>query len=160
MVFCFVVGTDLENTFEIEGSAEMKLRDVIYEKNKNGFKNFESNMLELWKVDIPGDTNDIKMKTLQSKSRDMDKENITIQELGGQKLTPLSDFGDIFTYDSKNIHIIVQPPLPATTVSSMHDEVKIEIKNKANLLMCSPSFGMFRQWKGSLQIHKMTRALN
>lgn len=40
----------------------------------------------------------------------MDKENITIKELGGEKLTPISDFGDISMCDSKNICVIVQPP--------------------------------------------------
>ncbi|PKY43417.1 hypothetical protein RhiirA4_457403 [Rhizophagus irregularis] len=147
MVFCFVVGTDPENAFEIEGSAEMsisKLRDIIYEKNKNGFKNFNSNKLNLWKVDIPGDTNDVKMKTLQSRSRDMDKENITIQELGGQKMAPFSDFCNIFMDDSKNIRIIVQPPLSTTTVSLMHiipDKVKIEIKN--NVIKIFPHLDIF-----------------
>jgi hypothetical protein len=46
-------------------------------------KNFDANKLNLWKVDIPGNTENVKLKTLQSRSRDMGKENITIQELGG-----------------------------------------------------------------------------
>ncbi|CAB4489106.1 unnamed protein product [Rhizophagus irregularis] len=63
-------------------------------------------LLNLWLVDIPYDTENVKLRTLQSRSRDMDEENIIIQELGGKKLSPV---GDIFTYDSKNICIIVQP---------------------------------------------------
>ncbi|CAI2181183.1 15098_t:CDS:2, partial [Funneliformis geosporum] len=45
---------------------------------------------KLRKVDIPGDTENIKLKTLQSRSRDIDKENITIQELGGERLSPFN----------------------------------------------------------------------
>ena len=118
MVFCFVVGTDLDSAFEVEGYAGMsisKLKDMIYEKNKNDFedKKFDANKLNLWFVDIPYDAENVKLRTLQSRSRDMKEENIIIQELGGKKLSPVDDIGDIFTNDSKNIRIIVQPP--ATT---------------------------------------------
>jgi hypothetical protein len=50
----------------------------------------------------------------------MNKENITIRELGGEKLAPFSDLGDIFTSDSKNIRIIVQLPPPTTTGKSLN----------------------------------------
>ncbi|RGB22832.1 hypothetical protein C1646_775448 [Rhizophagus diaphanus] len=49
----------------------------------------------------------------------MEEENIIIQELGGKKLSPVDDIGDIFTYDSKNIRIIIQPP--ATTDQKLTD---------------------------------------
>ncbi|PKY60902.1 hypothetical protein RhiirA4_520434 [Rhizophagus irregularis] len=140
MIFCFVVGTDLENVFKIEGFAEMsisKLRDVIYEKKKKFFENqrYDSCNLNLWVVDIPYDTENVQLRTLQNRSRDMEKEKIIIQELGGKKLSPVDDIGDIFTYNSKHIRIIVQIPTPppATTVTPKYipsDEVKIEIKNK------------------------------
>ena len=39
----------------------------------------------------------------------MNEENIIIQELGGIKLSPVDDISDIFTYNSKNIRIIIQP---------------------------------------------------
>ncbi|CAG8556996.1 5414_t:CDS:2 [Paraglomus brasilianum] len=115
MAFCFVVGTKVKSTFHVEGQAGMsisKLREVIYEKNKNDFKNFDANKLNLWKVDIPGDAeNDkfVKLRTLENRS---DNEDTIIQELEGQELTPFDDFGDIFAYsDLKNIRIIVQPPV-------------------------------------------------
>ncbi|CAG8772771.1 18854_t:CDS:1, partial [Gigaspora rosea] len=108
-----------ESVFQVEGQAGMsisKLREVIYEKNKNYFKNFDANQLSLWKVDIPYDAeNDkfVKLRTLESRSHN---EDIILQELEGQELTPIDDFGDIFAHsDLKNIHIIVQPPPPATT---------------------------------------------
>ncbi len=118
MIFCFVVGTDLDSVFRVDGQIKMtiaELKDMIYEKNRNDFedKKFDANKLNLWLVNIPYDTENVKLKTLQSRSRDMDEENIIIQELGGKKLSPVDDIGDIFTYDSKNIRIIVQPP--ATT---------------------------------------------
>ncbi|CAB4392832.1 unnamed protein product [Rhizophagus irregularis] len=80
-------GTDLGSVFEVDGQIKMTI-------------------LNLWLVDIPYDTENVKLRTLQSRSRDMDEENIIIQELGGKKLSPV---GNIFTYDSKNICIIVQP---------------------------------------------------
>ena len=118
MIFCFVVGTDLDSVFRVDDQIKMtiaELKDMIYEKNKNGFedKKFDADKLNLWLVNIPYDTENVKLRTLQSRSRDMDEENIIIQELGGKKLSPVDDIGDIFTYDSKNIRIIVQPP--ATT---------------------------------------------
>ncbi|POG81917.1 hypothetical protein GLOIN_2v1088893 [Rhizophagus irregularis DAOM 181602=DAOM 197198] len=122
MIFCFVVGTDLDSVFRVGGQIKMtvaELKDMIYEKNKNDFKDkkFDANKLNLWLVDIPYDTENVQLRTLQNRSRDMDEENI-IQELGGEKLSPVDDIGDIFRYDSKNIRIIVQPPPPATTVPS------------------------------------------
>ncbi|RIA84184.1 hypothetical protein C1645_832660 [Glomus cerebriforme] len=90
----------------------VELKDMIYEKKKNSFedKSFDSCDLRLWLVDIPYDTENVKLRKLQSRSRDMEEENIIIQELGGKKLSPVDDIGDIFTYDSKNIRIIIQPP--------------------------------------------------
>ena len=117
MVFCFVVGTDLESAFEVEGrigTSISNLREVIYEKNKNYFKeiNVDANKLYLWKVDIP--YNNPTLKTLESRSRDINDENTTIQGLGGIKLTPFENIDDIFELNvSENIRIIVQPP--ATT---------------------------------------------
>src|SRR5204863_265107 len=69
-----------------------------------------------WKVDIPGDVENVKLKKLERRSHDINDENTTIQELGGEKLTPFKYFGDIFACSSsKNIRIIAQPPQPATT---------------------------------------------
>jgi hypothetical protein len=83
-------------------------------------KGFDANKLHLWKVDIPTsnavDDKFIKLHTLESRSHNINDENITIKELGGNKLTTFENYGDIFAHnDSKNIRIIVQPPLPTTT---------------------------------------------
>ncbi|CAB5187375.1 unnamed protein product [Rhizophagus irregularis] len=112
-------GTDLSSVFKVDGQIKMtiaELKDILYEKNKNYFedKKFDANELNLWLVNIPYDTENVKLKTLQSRSRDMEEENSIIQELGGKKLSPIDDIGDIFTYDSKNIRIIIQPPVTTT----------------------------------------------
>jgi hypothetical protein len=116
MIFCFVVGTDLSNVFEIDGQIKMttaELKDMIYEKTKNYFENekIDACNLNLWLVDIPYDTENVQLRTLQNRSHDMNEENIFIQELGGKMLSPVDDIGDIFTYGSKNIRIIIQPPV-------------------------------------------------
>jgi hypothetical protein len=121
MAFCFVVGTEIESSFEVEGQAGMSistLKEIIYKKNVEDFKSkgFDANKLYLWKVDIPDDAKNVKLKTLESRSHDINNEITTIQELGGKKLTPFEDFGNIFAHsDTKNIRIIAQPPPPATT---------------------------------------------
>ncbi|PKC08293.1 hypothetical protein RhiirA5_399395 [Rhizophagus irregularis] len=103
------------------------LRDVIYEKNKIDFKEFDANKLNLWLVDIPYDTENVQLRTLQNRSRDMNEENIIIQELGGKKLSPFDDIGDIFTYDSTSIRIIVQPP--PTAYLSFKEIIEVIKKN-------------------------------
>ena len=132
MIFCFVVGTDLGSVFRVDGQIKTtiaELKDMIYEKNKIDFQNFDANKLNLWLVDIPYDTENVKLRALQSRSRDMNEENIIIQELGGRKLLPVDNIGNIFTYASKNnIRIIVQPP--ATTGECL---LMIYLSNKDRL---------------------------
>ncbi|PKY37161.1 hypothetical protein RhiirB3_461646 [Rhizophagus irregularis] len=57
----------------------------------------------------------------------MNEENIIIQELGGKKLSPFDDIGDIFTYDFTSIHIIVQ--LPPTAYLSFKEIIEVIKKN-------------------------------
>ncbi|CAB4384806.1 unnamed protein product [Rhizophagus irregularis] len=140
MIFCFVVGTDLGSVFRVDGQTKItiaELKDMIYEKKKNSFKdkNFDSCDLNLWLVDIPYDTENVQLRTLQNRSRDMNEENIIIQELGGKNLFPVDDIGDIFTYDSKNIRIIVQPPPTASLSFKKIIEVikKNALKGTSNL---------------------------
>ncbi|CAB4390531.1 unnamed protein product [Rhizophagus irregularis] len=44
-------------------------------------------------VDIPGDTANIKLKPLENRSHDINNEKIIIKEIGGEELSPFSDFG-------------------------------------------------------------------
>ncbi|CAG8568829.1 810_t:CDS:2 [Funneliformis mosseae] len=149
MAYCFVVGNEIVSAFEVTcqaGTSVSNLRDIIYEKNKNYFKEIhvDANKLYLWKVDIP--YNNPKLKTLESRFRDINEEDTTIQELGGTKLTPFENIDDIFARNvSKKIRIIstidnnrrISSVLTSfyftALVSPMHvipDGVKIEIKNK------------------------------
>ena len=112
MIFCFVVSTDLSSVFRVDDQIKMtiaELKDMIYEKKKNSFedKSFDSCDLNLWLVNISYNIENVKLRTLQSRSCDMNEENIIIQELRGKKLSPVDDIDNIFTYDFKNIHIIV-----------------------------------------------------
>jgi hypothetical protein len=121
MAFCFVVGTKISSTFKVEGQVGMtisKLRKIIYEKNRNDFtsKGFDANKLDLWKVNIPGNAENIKKLKLLESRHDIDDENVIIKNLGGKQLTPFDDFDDIFAYsDLKNVCILVQPPPSVTT---------------------------------------------
>ncbi|POG75267.1 hypothetical protein GLOIN_2v989371 [Rhizophagus irregularis DAOM 181602=DAOM 197198] len=94
----------------------MILRNAIYDKKKNTFtnKNIDENDLILWKVDIPFDGENDKLTMLDEK---FDTINIE-QDLEGKEMLP----GDEISKHLKNfdkptslIHIIVQPPQPATT---------------------------------------------
>ena len=119
MVFCFVVGNKIENAFEVEGNSNISVsefRRLIYDQNKNDFESqrIDANKLSLWKVDLP--LGDDRLKKLENRSRDRDKENTTIKnELDGDNLLPNAYLGEIFSGGSDNVRIIVQPPLPATT---------------------------------------------
>ena len=118
MVFCFVIGNSIDTSFEVTGDEKTtisKLKEIIFEKNQKYFVDFDANKLRLWRVDIPWDSDDKlrKLELLQTRSPN---ENIIIQELEGKLLYPNIGIGDIFTQDSGDIRIIVQPPLsPATT---------------------------------------------
>ncbi|CAG8673991.1 22413_t:CDS:2, partial [Gigaspora margarita] len=112
-----------------------KLKEIIYEKKKNNFKNFDANKLNLWKVNIPGNIENTKLKILESRSHNISDKNTTIQELGGEKLTPFDDFGDIFACsDLKNICIIVQPPLPATTTGPFQQDIPQAILSDGDII--------------------------
>ncbi|CAI2193258.1 10676_t:CDS:2, partial [Funneliformis geosporum] len=122
MVFCFVIGTEIESVFEVEDQAGMsisKLKNIIYDKKKNNFegKGFDPSDLHLWKVDIPDNTKNVKLKTLESKSHNINNENTIIQELRGRRLTPFESLGDIFDNDSKNIRIIAQLPTTESLIN-------------------------------------------
>ncbi|CAB5104331.1 unnamed protein product [Rhizophagus irregularis] len=102
----------------------MILRNAIYDKKKNTFtnKNIDENDLILWKVDIPFDGENDKLTMLDEK---FDTINIE-QDLEGKEMLP----GDEISKHLKNfdkptslIHIIVQPPQPATTVGPSHQGV-------------------------------------
>jgi hypothetical protein len=90
----------------------MILRNTIYEMKKNTFSSIDRSDLKLWKVDIPFDCENDKLKMLDNAFG-----TINIKEdLKGEKMLP----GDEISKYLKNlppssIHILVEPPPPATT---------------------------------------------
>lgn len=117
MVFCFVVGNSVDTSFEVtedEKTTVSRLKEIIFGKNQNCFGDIDANKLRLWRVDIPWDSDDEleKLEPLRIRSPN---EDIIIQGLGGKLLYPNMDIGVIFTQDSKDIRIIVQPPPPPAT---------------------------------------------
>ena len=119
MVLCLVLGEEVTDRFIFDISVEMwtsmkisHLRDGIKEKAS---LSVPAHKIKLWKVAIPTkDMNDEKMKILINKSH----ESINVEEeLGGELL----DAEDSISSKIENvpadnhIHIIVEPPPPATT---------------------------------------------
>ena len=116
MVFCFVIGTEIESSLGIKVDEDItisELKTLIYKQKKSSFKDkgFDASDLRLWKVNISVAERK-KLKQLEIRSRDETK---SIQKLGGEELSTFDDFNDIFRESSRNIRILVQPPLPATT---------------------------------------------
>jgi len=105
------VGDDpYENVFDIvieKDKTVNRLEKVIKEKKKPHFDNFAADELKLWKVEISINGENDKLEILARKS--YGKVNIE-EELGGEKLSPLSRLNEFFSNKSldEQIHIIVK----------------------------------------------------
>jgi len=108
MLGCFVVGEDKAFIIETDSIKTIsQLRDTIKAYKENVFKTFDANQLTLWKVDIP-----------EIKKREINADTNIAQKFGAVELK--EDFDTIEEHfgtnpTAKYIHIIVQPPQPATT---------------------------------------------
>ena len=92
----------------------MILRNTIYEMTKNTFSSIDRSDLKLWKVDIPFDCENDKLKMLDNAFGTINIE----QDLKGEEMLPgdkISKYLTNFDNPPSSIHILVQPPLPATT---------------------------------------------
>ena len=92
----------------------MILRNTIYDEKKNTFSSIDRNGLILWKVDIPFDCENDKLKMLDNAFGTINIE----QDLKGEEMLPgdkISKYLTNFDNPPSSIHILVQPPLPATT---------------------------------------------
>jgi len=92
----------------------MILRNAIYDEKKNTFSSIDRNELILWKVDIPFDCENDKLKMLDDAFGTINIE----QDLKGEEMLPgdkISKYLTNFDNPPSSIHILVQPPLPATT---------------------------------------------
>ncbi|CAG8715997.1 16856_t:CDS:2 [Funneliformis mosseae] len=145
MAFCFVVGTEVESSVEVESHTEMsisKLKEIIYEKRKNKFENkgFDPSDLYLWKVNIPV-TENAKLKTLKSRFHDISDESTIIEELGGVKLTPFDNVGDIFEVNPKEISVMSNE-IQRVPVS----ESEFQRMRKYNQLYVDKTFWLTQLW--------------
>src|SRR5947207_15015876 len=86
-----------------------EIRSAIYKNNekKDAFNEIVENDLKLWQVDIDKD----KIGMLDAQPYGI---NIT-KDLNGKELFPRDGIPDELKDDSIYIHIIVEPPKPATT---------------------------------------------
>uniref|UniRef100_U9UR05 Crinkler effector protein N-terminal domain-containing protein n=1 Tax=Rhizophagus irregularis (strain DAOM 181602 / DAOM 197198 / MUCL 43194) TaxID=747089 RepID=U9UR05_RHIID len=108
MLGCIVLGE--KNAFPVDfdtGKTIGHLKGAIKEKKSVAFCNTDANDLKLWKVNIP-----------ESKKQEI-YEGIDIKvKFGGEELdSDLKTIGHVFEEQppSEHIHILVQPPTPATT---------------------------------------------
>ncbi|CAI2191752.1 16348_t:CDS:2 [Funneliformis geosporum] len=127
IVYCFVLG-DTGNTFLVTIAEPTTLinnnehpinditvaffKDLIWDKKGSVLKTsrpgITSDMLDLWKVEIEETATNIKL--LKNTETDIEK------AFEGEKLTTFEKINEIFPKPSpKYIHIIMQPPLSATT---------------------------------------------
>ncbi|GES73588.1 heat shock protein Hsp70 family protein [Rhizophagus clarus] len=104
----------------------MVLRNAIYAKKKNAFssKSIDENDLILWKVDIPFDIENDKLTMLDER---FDTINIE-RDLEGKEMLPVDEISKYLNFEKppSSIHILVQPPQPATTDQG-HTDVSRDI---------------------------------
>jgi hypothetical protein len=121
MVFCLVLGEvsartrnfviDITNEMIYVSHLQRAVRDA--KKENPRFDSIPFNEFELWKVSIPTDDENDKLKTLDT----IPPHEIDIKEqLGGEQMYPNKKIGNYFSQNPTDevIHVIVKPP-PATT---------------------------------------------
>jgi hypothetical protein len=116
MVGCFILGCGTIFNFEIGRYNDFtELRKAIWEDDKDYFESIGCNekKLKLWKVKIPTRNN---AKYLELKKNPCAEINVQ-QEFGGEELDPTWEVAESFstTPMKEHVHIIIQPPPPATT---------------------------------------------
>ncbi|CAB4476615.1 unnamed protein product [Rhizophagus irregularis] len=90
----------------------MILRNTIYEMKKNTLSSIDRSDLKLWKVDIPFDCENDKLKMLDNAFGTINIE----KDLKGEKMLPGDEISKYLkNLPTSSIHILVQPPQPATT---------------------------------------------
>jgi len=129
IIFCLVLGDSPDNHFSIDidppcktsiGGKEFSFdklnfghfQQLICDKKKNGFKDIDPNKLVLWKVFIPTEGDDEKLKILQDYAENAHAEIDLKKQLGGVKLLPSKKIKEIFNEDPEDdhIHIIIKRP--------------------------------------------------
>ncbi|GES90818.1 hypothetical protein GLOIN_2v1805244 [Rhizophagus clarus] len=132
MVYCLVLGEHPREAFEVENdkfSSISKLRDIIWEKNKDIAPS--ARKLRLWQVDISNEENEEieKLKILiDTPPHEINIEN----QLEGKELFTNKDLGEYFPDPvlDRHIQIIVKPPSsPATTGKRRYEDSDSDEEN-------------------------------
>ena len=131
MLFCLVLGEDVQGRFEAPTNMQMTvsgLQKVIKDLKQNCLKGVDPVGLNIWEVMIPTrDENDNKWKILNNKPHD--KINVK-EDLEGKLLQSDDVIEELFDGQPppKHIHILVEPPKPATTGKCLPLEQEIRSK--------------------------------
>ena len=133
IIFCYVLGESPEKHFSIDIDPSCKtfvegkgfsfdkinfghFQQLICDKKKNSLSDIDPDALELWKVFIPTEGDDEKLKILQDCEDYAENHSHTEfeieKQLGGVKLSPSKKIKEIFDKDPEDdhIHIIIKRP--------------------------------------------------
>ncbi len=127
IIFCLVLGDSPEKHFsiDIDPSCKTFVEGKGFSFDKLNFGHFQklvhaeikytsrASDLELWKVFIPTEGDDEKLKVLQDYAENNSHAEIEIEkQLGGVKLLPSKKIEEIFDKDPEDdhIHIIIKRP--------------------------------------------------
>ncbi|POG57833.1 hypothetical protein GLOIN_2v1791224 [Rhizophagus irregularis DAOM 181602=DAOM 197198] len=117
MVGCFILGSGIVFNFEIGQYKDFtQLKKAIWEEDKEYFESVgikNEKRFKLWKVQISTKNNNEYDKLLENHHEDLDVK----EDFGGERLDETWLIDSIFKCPppEEHIHIMVQPPPPATT---------------------------------------------
>ncbi|CAI2176756.1 2517_t:CDS:2 [Funneliformis geosporum] len=138
MAICLVLCDPVTDTFVIDITPEMyenklisHIRGLVYSYNVNSFAGIDEKRIKLWKVTIStSDTSRANKKLEILKSLENSRIEIdTVRDLGGVFLPPGEEIRKHFNENEKlasgHIHIIVEPPMPATTTGPLRGVTQV-----------------------------------
>ena len=129
-LLCLVKGNTTAIAFSVKISRDepvSELKKAIKAEKHKTFHGIEADELKLWKVQIPGDQDDL-------------LSNLTLND--GDELLATREIGDYWTEKppKRNIHVIVEPP-ESTATSSREQELLEEVASLRALLK-KTTYGM------------------
>lgn len=119
-LFCYVLGSPVSSSIPVDISDPTKVDNVDVPIKNLTFghikkliwpNNNKASELKLWRIEISREEKKEKLDTLNEYFR----ENFDMAGMLGEELDATDPFPVDYKPPSKTIHIIVQPPLPATT---------------------------------------------
>ncbi|EXX67380.1 uncharacterized protein OCT59_004648 [Rhizophagus irregularis] len=101
----------------------MILRNTIYEMKKNTLSSIDRSDLKLWKVNIPFDCENDKLKMLDNAFGTINIE----KDLKGEKMLPGDEISKYLkNLSTSSIHILVQLPQPTTTEKGKRSRIDLD----------------------------------